>query len=643
MGAGARGGARPAPPAGRRAAAASPATSRPAEVKRVEESVTPAGAAGAEVPEREQLEPRWRWRLEDLFPDAEAWEEVFRQAEGRLPELAAQRGRLGRSPADLLAVLRLADELSLQLERLVVYASLRLDEDQRVARNRERLDRALALAHRAAEAGAFLEPEILALEPGRLERWQREEPGLGPYRPRLERLARLRPHVRSEETEALLAAAGELAQAPERIFQAVQHADLRFPRILDEQGREVEMSHGRYVHFLESRDREVRRRAFAAMGETLAHHRHTLAASLHAEVRKNVFFARARRYASAREAALTPHQIPVEVYDNLVATVRRHLDLLHRWVTLRRRALGLESIHLYDVYVPVAAEPAPPVPYEEAVRLVEEGLRPLGERYAADLDEALRGGWVDVYENRGKVSGAYTTSVYGTHPYVLLNYQGDLDGVFTLAHEMGHAMHSFYSNAAQPYPTARYALFVAEVASTLNESLLIQELLERSRDPQEERRLLDRYLQTLRTTLFRQTLFAEFEQRIHELVEAGGALHADNLSELYHRLNVDYYGPEMTVDPEIDLEWARIPHFYMNFYVYQYATAVSAATALAERIRRGEDDARERYLRFLASGSARDPLDLLAEAGVDLRSPEPIEQTLAFFAQLLDRFEATGL
>ncbi|MDI3297976.1 MAG: oligoendopeptidase F [Bacillota bacterium] len=606
------------------------------------ETATGAGDAQATVPERSEVDPRYRWRVEDLFPDEEAWEEAFRRAEARLPELAGLRGRAGRSAADLAEVLRLADELSLALERLVTYANLRLDEDQRDARHQEMFDRALALAHRAAEAGAFVDPEILAVEPERLESWQREEPRLEPYRQRLSVLARLRPHVRSEETEQLLAAAGELGQAPERIFHAVQHADMRFPVIRDEQGREVELSHGRYARFLESPDREVRRRAFAAMGETLARHRHTLAASLHAEVRKNVFFARARRYGSAREAALAPHQIPVEVYDNLVRTVRRHLDLLHRWVALRKRALGLDEMHLYDAYVPVAAPPSP-IPYEEAIRLVEEGLRPLGERYLRDLDAALRSGWVDVYENRGKSSGAYTAAAYGTHPYVLLNYQADLNSVFTLAHEMGHAMHSFYSHARQPYPTAHYAIFVAEVASTLNESLLIQEMLARTEDRLEQRRLLDHYLQTFRGTLFRQTLFAEFEQRIHELVEAGGALQADNLSQLYRGLNLEYFGPEMVVDPEIDLEWARIPHFYMNFYVYQYATAVSAATALAQRIRQEGEAARDRYLDFLASGSSRDPLDLLAAAGVDMRSPGPIEEALAFFARLLDRFEATGL
>ncbi|MDI3316966.1 MAG: oligoendopeptidase F [Bacillota bacterium] len=599
-------------------------------------------ARGA-VPERNATDPRYRWRVEDLFPDEESWERALQQAEATIPRLAALRGRLAGGAGELLAVLRAADELELALERLVVYAKLRMDEDQRVSRHQEMMDRAMAVATRAAEAGAFIEPEILAIDPERLRRWQEEEPGLAPYRQRLSVLERLRPHVRSAEMEELLASAGQMGQAPGRIFEAVQYADMRFPTIRDARGKEVEMSHGRYTRLLEEPDREVRRRAFAAMGETLARHRHTLAASLQAEVRKNVFFARARRYGSAREAALAPHQIPVSVYDNLVQTVRRHLDLLHRWVALRKRALGLDEIHLYDVYVPVDAGEERPIPYEEAVRLVEDGLRPLGEGYLRDFDAGVRGGWVDVYENRGKASGAYTSTVYGTHPYVLLNYQENLDSVFTLAHEMGHAMHSFYSNARQPYPTSQYALFVAEVASTLNESLLIQEMLERTRDPMEQRRLLDRYLQAFRATLFRQTLFAEFEQRIHELVESGGALQAENLSTIYHDLNVDYFGPEMVIDAEIDLEWARIPHFYMNFYVYQYATAFSAATALAQRIRREGEPAQRRYLDFLASGSSRDPLDLLEAAGVDLRRPEPIEEALAFFSRLLDRFEATGL
>jgi oligoendopeptidase F len=603
-----------------------------------------AGPALAQVlPARSEIDPAYQWRLEDIFPDDAAWEAAFRDLQAELPRAASFRGRLGEGPEVLLQALRLRDAMGQALERLFAYAHMHSDEDTRVSTYQAMSDRVSALATQLEGAWAYFEPELLALPEERLRAWVQSPPpeaaGLEVYRHKLDDLLRQKPHVLSAPEEELLARAGELARAPQTIFSMLNDADLTFPQVHDEEGRPVELTKARFIRFLESRSRRVREEAFRTLYATYAKQRNTLGAILAASVKRDWFYAQARRYRSCLEMALDADNVPVAVYENLIAAVRAGLPALHRYLRLRRRALGLDRLHMYDLYVPLVEEPRRQVPWEEAVRLVEEGLAPLGEDYVRRYRQGTSSGWVDVYENQGKTGGAYSWGVYGVHPYILMNYQGTVDHVFTLAHEFGHALHSHLASEAQPYTYAGYSIFVAEVASTVNEALLMHHLLERAADRQERAYLVNHYLEGFRTTVFRQVMFAEFEKIIHEMVERGEALTAESLSAAYRELNLAYYGPEVEVDPEIDLEWARIPHFYRAFYVYKYATGFSAAQALAEAVRREGAPARERYLNFLRSGSSRYPVDLLRDAGVDMASPEPVRRALGIFARLVEEME----
>ncbi|MBO2519771.1 MAG: oligoendopeptidase F [Limnochorda sp.] len=600
----------------------------------------PSGAqTTVEVPDRASIPEEDRWRLEDIFPNDEAWEAAFHELEGLIDKLAAFRGTLGQSGEQLLAFLQLNDEVGQRAEALWGYAHMRLDEDTTHPESQGRQARALNLLVRLESAVAFATPEILAIPPEQLERFLQETPGLEGYRHALDEIQRRRPHTLSEAEERLLAMAGEVGQSPAQIFQMINEADIRFPTVRDEAGREVEITHARFLKLMESRDRRVRRETFQGLYATYQKQRNTLAATLAAQVQKNIFFARARRFGSALEAALFPSNIPVSVYTNLIETVRQGLPALHRYMALRKRALGLDEHHMYDIYTPIVPEVTVRIPWQEAQELAAAALAPLGEEYVRVLREGFRSRWIDVYENRGKRSGAYSTGVYGVHPYVLLNYQETLDDLFTLVHEMGHALHTYFSNRAQPYVYANYSIFVAEVASTLNEALLAHHLLERWDDRARRLYVLNHQLDTFRTTLFRQTMFAEFEQQIHQEAEAGRPLTAERLAELYGELNAAYHGPAVVNDEEIRLEWARIPHFYMNFYVYQYATGFSAAQALARRILEEGQPAVEAYLAFLSSGSSDYPLAVLQRAGVDMTSPEPVRQAIQAFHELVQELE----
>ncbi|WP_304171832.1 oligoendopeptidase F [Limnochorda pilosa] len=600
----------------------------------------PSGAqTTVEVPDRASIPEEDRWRLEDIFPNDEAWEAAFHELEGLIDKLAAFRGTLGQSGEQLLAFLQLNDEVGQRAEALWGYAHMRLDEDTTHPESQGRQARALNLLVRLESAVAFATPEILAIPPEQLERFLQETPGLEGYRHALDEIQRRRPHTLSEAEERLLAMAGEVGQSPAQIFQMINEADIRFPTVRDEAGREVEITHARFLKLMESRDRRVRRETFQGLYATYQKQRNTLAATLAAQVQKNIFFARARRFGSALEAALFPSNIPVSVYTNLIETVRQGLPALHRYMALRKRALGLDEHHMYDIYTPIVPEVTVRIPWQEAQELAAAALAPLGEEYVRVLREGFRSRWIDVYENRGKRSGAYSTGVYGVHPYVLLNYQETLDDLFTLVHEMGHALHTYFSNRSQPYVYANYSIFVAEVASTLNEALLAHHLLERWDDRARRLYVLNHQLDTFRTTLFRQTMFAEFEQRIHQEAEAGRPLTAERLAELYGELNAAYHGPAVVNDEEIRLEWARIPHFYMNFYVYQYATGFSAAQALARRILEEGQPAVEAYLAFLSSGSSDYPLAVLQRAGVDMTSPEPVRQAIQAFHELVQELE----
>src|SRR5690606_16840147 len=519
----------------------------------------PSGAqTTVEVPDRASIPEEDRWRLEDIFPNDEAWEAAFHELEGLIDKLAAFRGTLGQSGEQLLAFLQLNDEVGQRAEALWGYAHMRLDEDTTHPESQGRQARALNLLVRLESAVAFATPEILAIPPEQLERFLQETPGLEGYRHALDEIQRRRPHTLSEAEERLLAMAGEVGQSPAQIFQMINEADIRFPTVRDEAGREVEITHARFLKLMESRDRRVRRETFQGLYATYQKQRNTLAATLAAQVQKNIFFARARRFGSALEAALFPSNIPVSVYTNLIETVRQGLPALHRYMALRKRALGLDEHHMYDIYTPIVPEVTVRIPWQEAQELAAAALAPLGEEYVRVLREGFRSRWIDVYENRGKRSGAYSTGVYGVHPYVLLNYQETLDDLFTLVHEMGHALHTYFSNRAQPYVYANYSIFVAEVASTLNEALLAHHLLERWTDRARRLYVLNHQLDTFRTTLFRQTMFAEFEQQIHQEAEAGRPLTAERLAELYGELNAAYHGPAVVNDEEIRLEWARI-------------------------------------------------------------------------------------
>jgi len=588
---------------------------------------------------RQETVKEFTWSLEDMYATTDQWEDDFARVSALLPQLAAFAGTLNRDGATLLQALRLHDQLGEMLGRLFTYALMRRDEDNTNSAAQAMADRAISLANRAASATSFIEPEILAIPQDQLMAFMQSEPGLALYKHHLDEITRRRAHVRSAEVEALLAATGEMHNAPGQIFRMLFDADLKLPPVHDTENNEVELTKGNYRQFLESPQRAVRREAFMAMHTAFRDQRNTFAATLAAQVKANLFYASARGYPSAREAVLDQTNIPVSVYDNLLDTVNRNLHILHRYMRLRKRLLQLDKLHMYDLYVPIVADVDYHVTFPEAAEIVGQALSTLGEDYAHALRDAFASRWIDVYENAGKTSGAYSWGAYGSHPYVLLNYQDNLDSMFTLAHEMGHAMHSFYTWQVQPFTYSNYTIFVTEVASTLNEALLTAHLLKEWQDPALRRYIINHALESFRTTLYRQALFAEFEHLIHAYAEHGGALTPEYLCTTFKELNERYYGPDTVVDDLAQFEWARIPHFYTSFYVYQYATGISASTALAQQILTQGQPAVERYRRFLEAGSSDYSINLLREAGVDMSSPEPIQQALNVFDHYLDEME----
>lgn len=591
------------------------------------------------LPERKDVPKDLCWKLEDIYASKEAWERDFEKVTKQFPELESFRGKLGESAETLFEMLTLRDEVGQTVGLLYAYAKMKKDEDTANATYQALEDKARGLVVRFRGATTYVVPELLAIPRERIEQFVRDKELLSLYRHYLEDVLRQKSHVLSPQEEQLLAHVGELAQAPANIFGMINDADIRFPHITDENGRKVELTHGRYRQLIESADRRVRKEAFQAMHRTYKKQENTLAATLLANVKKDVFYARTRKYGSSREAALDADNIPLSVYDNLLKSVHNHLPLLHRYVALRKKLLKLDDIHMYDLYTPMVPDMQVKVTYEEAKETIKNALRPLGETYIKDLELGFTSGWIDVAENKGKRSGAYSFGPYGTHPFVLLNHHDTLDHMFTLAHEMGHALHSYYSNGHQPYIYADYTIFVAEVASTLNEALLIHYLLERAKTKEGKKYLLNHYMEQFRTTLYRQAMFAEFEMMIHEMVERGESFTADKLSKAYYDLNRKYYGPGIVVDEDVAIEWARIPHFYYHFYVYQYATGFSAATALSQQILDEGQPAVERYLTFLKGGSSDYPIHLLKQAGVDMTASEPVDKALGLFGRLLDEME----
>ncbi len=595
-------------------------------------------------PSREEIADQFKWKLTDIYSSDQAWETDFQRLKGLLEEMKRKESDFPGSAANILAVLQLKDAIGLVLDKLFVYARMHKDENNANPVYQALTDRIQSLATEAGGVVSFIVPAVVTLDPEKLRSYLNELPELRIYKRFFDEIERQKAHILSAAEEKILAESADLADSSGTIFGMLDNADLKFPGIRDENGEEVELTKGRYSKFLESPDRRVRKDAFEALYNTYGKLRNTLGATLNASVKSDVFYARVRRFQSALQASLDGDNIPVTVYDRLIEVVHSYLPELNRYLKLRKKILGLNDLHMYDLYTPLLPEYKKSFEYQEAKKLVLAGLKPLGENYINIARQGLESGWVDVFENEGKTSGAYAWGAYDTHPYILLNYQGKIRDVFTIAHEMGHAMHSYHSNHAQPYVNAGYRIFVAEVASTVNEALLMEYMLEHASDRLEKQYLVNQYLEQFRTTVFRQTMFAEFEKIIHEEVEQGGALTTDWLSESYRELNQQYYGEEVVIDPEIALEWARIPHFYTGFYVYKYATGYAAAIALSRRLLDQGQDARQQYIEFLKGGDSDYPLNLLRKAGVDMESPAPVTAALDVFKHLIDEMEGlTGI
>ena len=577
--------------------------------------------------------------LEDMFESDDFWEEEF----GRLQRMIFQyedfEGTLGESADRLLEYLKFNDETNLLMERLYVYANMRYHQDMANSMYQEFAARAQKLMVEISGASAFAEPEILEITTEKINIFFNENPELETYKRYISEILRGKNHTLDKKTETILAKSRQMANAAENIFSMYNGADIKFPSITTEEGEEIEITHGNFVPLLESVDREVRKAAFEGVYETYGKMRNTLAATFAANLDQANFYAQVRNFSSAREMYLYGSNIPESVYDNLIETVHKNMDKMHKYVSLRKKILDVSELHMYDLYTPIAKAPDTKYSFEAAKDIVLEGLAPMGEEYIKVLEEGFDNRWIDVYENEGKRSGAYSWGAYGTHPYVLMNYHGTLDHVFTLAHEMGHAIHSYYSDANQPYVNAGYKIFVAEVASTCNESLLIQHLLKITEDEEEKTYLINHFLEQFKGTLYRQTMFAEFEKIAHSMVQNGEGVTADRLCGIYYNLNKEYFGDDIVIDKEIELEWARIPHFYNPFYVYQYATGLSAAIALSKRILEEGKPAVEDYMKFLTGGSSQDPIELLKIAGVDMTSSEPIETALELFGNLLEELQ----
>ena len=590
-----------------------------------------------QLPKRSEVPAENRWKLEDMFASEEQWDAEYKEVKALITSAASFQGKLD-SPDALKKCFELDDKLSLLTERLYVYAHMRQDEDTAAPKYQALSQKAKKLGVEAGEALSFVTPEILALPDATLDQFI-ADPSLSDYTFTLTEMKREKAHVLSKAEEALLAQVSTIAQAPQTVFSMLNNADLKFPKIKNEEGKEVELTHGSYIQFLESPDREVRKNAFKAVYETYGKQKNTIAATLSANVNKNVFYSRARKYPSVLEMSLYGDNIPKEVYTNLIDTIHESLPLMHRYMKLRQKLLGVDELHMYDLFAPLVDEYKLDITFDEAKKITKEGLKPLGEDYLSVLQEGYDKGWIDVYENENKRSGAYSWGAYGTHPYVLLNHNDNLNSMFTLAHEMGHALHSYYSDNALKYRDAQYTIFLAEVASTTNEALLMDYLLNKSTDPKEKMYLLTYYADQFRTTVFRQTMFAEFEKIIHQRAEEGESLTPQDLSAIYYDLNVKYYGKDMVVDQDIEMEWARIPHFYNSFYVYKYATGFSAATSFAKQILDEGKPAVDRYLGFLKSGGSDYSINILSKAGVDMSSPEPIREAMSVFESVIEQME----
>lgn len=591
----------------------------------------------SEIKTREEIAPKYKWRLEDLFPSEQAWEQELKRLEGEIPEAARFKGKLN-SLESVLEMMRFTDKISLAVERLYVYARMSRDTDNACSKYVAWVDRITSLMVRYDELTAYIRPELNDIDSALLLEWA-QDAKMRDYDYQLRELVRGKAHVLSDEAERVMALSGEIGDSYDTIYTMLSDVDLKFSPITGRDGAEQPMSHGRYRLYLESRDRELRHQAYESMYKAYEGQINTLTAIYSSNVKKDVFYTRARNFSSCRERALFGGDISVTVYDGLLEAVAEKLPVLHDYVELRGKVLGLENLKMYDMYVPMFEAFEGEYTFEDACSLVLEALSPLGERYISVLKRAFSEGWIDVFETKGKSSGAYSWGAYGTHPYMLLNFQGRLDDAFTLAHEAGHSMHSYFSDEAQAYPKAQYLIFVAEVASTVNEVLMLKHLISKTEDDSMKKYLLEFFLEQFRTTVFRQSMFAEFELMTHERAERGESLTREWLCESYGGLNKKYYGSAVETDELISLEWARIPHFYRAFYVYQYATGFCAAVAIASRILKEGEPAVADYMRFLSSGGSGAPIELLKLAGVDLSDKAVLNSSLEEFSRTLEELK----
>lgn len=595
---------------------------------------------GGKLPTRDQIDPKYTWNLKDIYATEDGWEKDFKWAEENMARYKNFVGKLGTSATELLNAIKFDDEMGIKLSRLFLYSSLAKDLDLTNSAARARYDRISTLATKIGAASSYIRPEIVAIPENKLNEFMQKEEGLRLYKQVFNNLMRTKEHTLSKEQEELLAMTGEIQSVPYSAFNVFSDAEMQFPTVKDPQGKDVEISHGRYSAALYSTDRDYRERVYRGFYKPFMEYKNTLATLFTGNIKNHVFNSRVRRYKTAREAALNVNNIPVSVYDNLIKTVNENLEPLHRWARLKKRVLGLKELHPFDAYVTLFPGVKKEYSYEEGKKIVLESLKPFGEDYLTSLNKAFNERWIDVYETKGKRSGAYSSgTTFGIHPYVLLNWNDQLNDVFTLTHEMGHNMHSYYTGLTQPYPYADYSIFVAEVASTANEALLLDYLIEHASSKEEKLALIEKYLTNITTTFYRQAGFAEFEQMVHDKVEKGEPLTPDVLTPMYRELTQRYWGPDMIIDEEEAYTWARIPHFYYNFYVYQYATGYAASQALVAGIKKEGKPAIERYLAFLKAGSSDYPINVLKTAGVDMNSPEPVLQTVRKMNELLDEME----
>lgn len=588
--------------------------------------------------DRSTIEEKYKWKIDKMYSSKEEIEKDISKVKNLIQEVKEYKGKLSESKENLYKVLNISENASRIVQNLYVYTHMKQHEDTRINDNQGRATKTEMLSTDLGVATSYIVPEILAIEENKLSEYLKDEK-LSFYTKYIKDILRDKPHTLSEREEEILAATSELSTIPENVYDMLAYADMEFPEIEDEEGNKVKLSHSNYSLFIKSKNSRVRKDAFEGEFSTYEKYKNTFASTLYGGIKSEIFYAKTRKYNSAIEASLFSDDVSLDVYNNLISAIDKSIPNLNKYVELKKKFLGLNEIHMYDLYVPLTDKFDMDIPYDKAQDIILEALKPLGEEYLKVIKSAFDEGWIDVYDNEGKKGGAYSWGSYDSHPYILMSYKNDLNSLFTLVHELGHSVHSHYSRTSQPFLYSDYKIFVAEVASTLNELLLINYLLENSKSKDETIYLLNYYLEQFRTTVHRQTMFAEFEKIVHQRVESGEPLTADEFTNIYYKLNEKYYGKSAIVDKQIGIEWARIPHFYSNFYVYKYATGFSAASALSKQILSEGSTAVDRYINFLKSGGSEYPLEQLKSAGVDMTKKESIEEALNVFAELVNKLE----